>query len=137
MPLATLRSLSLLMTSGSRLRKSARSPNVTDPPAFGGPAAVPWPAPPPPPHAARTSSAAVSRIPSDRLPMALLSLLAAPAASVRPWWRQLTPGQDAARVGLVPWRYNAPRRPHRRAAPNSARAMRPAVRDGDARISFE
>src|SRR5215471_249031 len=78
MPLATLRSESLLTISGSRLRKSARSPKVTEPPDFGGPAALPCPPPPPPPHAAMASSAAVSRIPSDRLRMALLSPLGWP-----------------------------------------------------------
>src|SRR5215831_11182997 len=78
MPLATLRSESLLMISGSRLRKSARSPKVTEPPDFGGPTALPCPAPPPPPHAAMASSAAVRRIPSDRLRMALLSPLGWP-----------------------------------------------------------
>src|SRR5215469_1286825 len=80
MPLATLRSESLLMTSGSRLRKSARRPNVTEPPCFGGPDAFPWFDPPPPPQAASTIRAAAIRIPSDLLPMACLPSLVAPAS---------------------------------------------------------
>src|SRR5437016_847436 len=62
MPLPTLWSESLLRISGSRLRKSARSPKVTDPPALGGPVTS-WLEPPPPPQAATTNSAAASRIP--------------------------------------------------------------------------
>src|SRR5215471_15058609 len=111
MPFPTLWSESLLRTSGSRLRKSARSPNETEPPALGGPAACSLEPPPPPPHAATTIRAAEIRIPSDRL-----RILLSPhpfryrgVCSRAAGWRQLTPGKEGARgqnwsseFGLVP-----------------------------------
>src|SRR5215472_2329202 len=95
MPFATLPSESLLMTSGSRLRKSARSPKVTDPPCRGGPDGPAWPPPPPPPQAAITSRTVAVRIPSDRLRISPLS-----PSFLAAGWRQLTLGKEHARGGI-------------------------------------
>src|SRR5215472_12803599 len=58
---------------GSRLApdRSERSPKATEPPDFGGPETFCWPEEPPP-QAAITTSAAVTRMPSTRLRIALL-----------------------------------------------------------------
>src|SRR2546430_11923513 len=90
MPLRTLWSESLFGTGGSRLRKSARRPNVTDPPALGGPVTS-WLEPPPAPQAATTISAAVIRIPSDRLRITPLSPSnpVAPGRRLAPAYTQL------------------------------------------------
>src|SRR6266498_3249591 len=99
MPLPTLWSESLFRTSGSRLRKSARSPKVAEPPDRGGPEALPELDPPPPPQAATTATTAATRIPSDRLRMASLPLPETPGQSRTAGWRQLTPSKIRARRG--------------------------------------